>query len=84
MCHDKGYGFLVQKNIDNCIILYFGKNNPNIEYNMDEKLISASCTITDLGIILEDFEEFEKHMGTNINNANSTLRIIKNTFHGLT
>ena len=35
-------------------ILHFGKNNPNIEYNMDEKLISASRTIKDLGIIFED------------------------------
>ena len=45
---------------------------------MDEKLISASRTIKDLGII------FEEHMSKIINNANSKLGIIKNTFHELT
>ena len=44
---------------------------------MDEKLISASRTIKDLGII------FEEHMSKIINNANSKLGIIKNTFHEL-
>ena len=41
-------------NIDKCNVLDFGKKNPNIEYNMDEKLISASRTIKNLGIIFED------------------------------
>ena len=39
--------------IDKYNILHFGKNNHNNEYNMDEKLILASCTIKDLGIILK-------------------------------
>ena len=34
-------------NIDKCNILHFGKNNPTIEYNMDEQLISSSHTIQD-------------------------------------
>ena len=58
-------------NIDKCNILHFGKNNPNIEYNMEEKLISASRTIKDLGIIFEDDFKFEEHMSKIINNANS-------------
>ena len=37
--------WLLPFNIDKYTILHFGKNNPNIEYNMDEKLISASHTI---------------------------------------
>ena len=46
--------WLLPFNIDKCNILHFGKNNPNIEYNMEEKLISASRTMKDLGIIFED------------------------------
>ena len=73
------------KRIENIIyILHFGKNNPNIEYNMEEKLISASRTMKDLGIIFEDDFKFEEHMSKIINNANSKLGIIKNTFHELT
>ena len=51
---------------------------------MDEKLISASRTIKDLGIIFEDNFKFKEHMGIIFNNANSILGIIKNTFHELT
>ena len=51
---------------------------------MDEKLISASRTIKDLGIIFEDNFKFEEHMGIIFKNANSKLGIIKNTFHELT
>ena len=36
------------------VIYYIWENNPNIEYSMDEKLISARRTIKDLGIIFED------------------------------
>ena len=51
---------------------------------MDKKLISASRTIKDLGIIFEDNFKFEEHMSIIINNANSKLGIIKITFHELT
>ena len=73
--------WLLPFNTDKCNILHFGKNNPNIEYSMDEKPISASRTIKDLGIIFEDNFKFGEHMRNIINNANSKLRIIKNTFH---
>ena len=33
--------WLLSFNIDKCNILQFGKNKPNIEYNMEEKIISA-------------------------------------------
>ena len=43
---------------------------------MDAKLISASRTIKDLGIIFEDNFKFEEHMGIIFKNANSKLGII--------
>ena len=67
-----------------CNILHFGKTNPNIEYSMDEKCISASRTIKELGIIFEENFKFEEHMSKIINNANSKFGIIKNTFHKFT
>ena len=76
--------WLLSFNTDKCNILHFGKNNPNIEHSMDEKLISESRTIKDLGIIFEDNFKFEEHMSILINNANSKLGIIFNTFHELT
>ena len=51
--------WLLPFNIVKCNILHFGKNNPTIEYNMGEKLISTSRTIKDFGIILEDNFKFE-------------------------
>ena len=47
---------------------------------MEEKLISASRTIKDLGIIFEDDFKFEEHMSKIIKNANSKLGIIKKYF----
>ena len=70
--------------LTNVIFYILVKTTPNIEYNMEEKLISASRTIKDLGIIFEDDFKFEEHMSKIINNANSKLGIIKNTFHELT
>ena len=64
--------WLLLFNTDKC------KCNPNIEYSMDEKLISASRIIKGLGIIFEDNFKFEEHMSIIINNANSKLAIIKN------
>ena len=65
-------------NNDKYNILHFGfKKWMKI---LDEKLISASRTIKDLGILLEDNFKFEEHMKI-INNANSKLGISKNTFH---
>ena len=71
--------WLLPFNTDKCNILHFGKNNPNIEYNMDDKLISASPTIKDLGIIFEDDFKFKEHMSKIINITN-----VKNTFRELT
>ena len=67
-----GYCLLILTNV----IFYILVKKTNIEYNMEEKLISASCTMKDF--------KFEEHMSKIINNANSKLGIIKNTFHELT
>ena len=42
------------------------------------------CFLAELGIIFEDDFKFDEHMSKIINNANSKLVIIKNTFHELT
>ena len=47
---------------------------------MDEKLISTSRTIKDLGIRYDDNFNFLEHMSIIINNANSKLGIIKKYF----
>ena len=46
--------------------------------------MSASRTIKDLGIIFEDNCKFVEHISKIIDNANSKLGSIKNTFHELT
>ena len=69
-----GYCILIPINV---IFYILVKTIPNIEYSMDKKLISASRTIKDLGIIFEDNFKFEEHMSIIINNANSKLGIIK-------
>ena len=76
--------WLLPFNSDKCNVLHFGITTPlfNID-SMDEKLISASQTIKDLGIRFEDNLYIEEHMSKIINNANSKLGIIFNTFHEL-
>ena len=41
--------WLLPFNIDKCNILHFCKNNPNIEYNMEEKLIFSKSHNEGLG-----------------------------------
>ena len=53
-----GYCLLILRN---AIFYILVKTTNNIEYGMDEKLISASRTIKDLGIVFEDNFKFEEH-----------------------
>ena len=69
--------WLLPFNSDKCNVLHFGITTPLLNINsMDEKLISASQTIKDLGIRFEDNLYIEEHMSKIINNANSKLGII--------
>ena len=64
-------------NLDKCKILHIGKDNPNFDYQMEDKngnssnstnLIVINCG-KDLGVYVQDNLKFDKHISLTVNRA---------------
>ena len=72
-------------NVDKCKILHIGKDNPNFDYQMEDKdgnstnLIVVNCE-KDLGVYVQDNLKFDKHISLTVNRANRLVCLIKRTF----
>ena len=82
LCSGLGSGYCILI-LTNVIFYILVKTTPTLNIIWRKNLFQQ-VTIKDLGIIFEDDFKFEEHMSKIINNANSKLGIIKNTFHELT
>ena len=71
-------------NVSKCKVMHVGKNNPGREYVMkidqNEQKITACAEEKDLGILFDEYLNFDKHIQKVINKANQMLGIIKRTF----
>ena len=69
-------------NVDKCKILHIGKDNPNFDYQMEDKdgnstnLIVVNCE-KDLGVYVQDNLKFDKHISLTVNRANRLVGLIK-------
>ena len=72
-------------NVDKCKILHIGKDNPNFDYQMEDKdgnstnLIVVNCE-KDLGVYVQDNLKFDKHISLTVNRANRLVGLIKRAF----
>ena len=72
-------------NVDKCKILHIGKDNPNFDYQMEDKdgnstnLIVVNCE-KDLGVYVQDNLKFDKHFSLTVNRANRLVGLIKLAF----
>ena len=72
-------------NVNKCKILHIGKENPNFEYQMEDKdgtiknLTVVNCE-KDLGIYVQDNLKFDQHISITVNRANRLVGLIKRAF----
>ena len=72
-------------NVDKCTILHIGKDNPNFDYQMEDKdgnstnLIVVNCE-KDLRVYVQDNLKFDKHISLTVNRANRHVGLIKRAF----
>ena len=64
-------------NIDKCKIMYIGKKNPKHNYEMSGRDLTETTAEKDLGVLIDNELNFEKHIRTIVNKANRMLGMIK-------
>ena len=67
-------------NKDKCKVMHVGKNNPHLEYTMNDAVLGTVKEEKDLGILISDTLTFSSHIGKIAAKANSVLGIIRRTF----
>ena len=64
-------------NVDKCKIMHLGKRNPRHTYNMGGTNLAVSTEERDLGVLIDDQLDFDKHIRGIVNKANRMLGMIK-------
>ena len=72
-------------NVDKWKILHIGKDNPNFDYQMEDKDGNSTNLIVvnyekDLGVYVQDNLKFDKHISLTVNRANRLVGLIKRAF----
>ena len=64
-------------NVDKCKIMHLGRRNPKHTYNMGGANLAVTTEERDLGVIIDDQLDFDKHIRGIVNRANRMLGMIK-------
>ena len=64
-------------NVDKCKIMHLGRLNPGNTYTMDGANLSVTKEERDLGVLVDDRLQFDKHIRGIVNKANRMLGMIK-------
>ncbi len=73
----------IKFNESKCKVMYFGKQNPKLEYIMNNTILSETTIEKDLGIYISNNLEWGHHINTAVGKANNKLGLIKNSFEYL-
>ena len=74
---------LLDFNAEKCVVMHFGKSNPNHDYYMNNVKLKVAKTEKDLGVIIDDALSFKEHVKRSLSKANQALGIVKRTFNYL-
>ena len=67
-------------NVDKCKIMHIGRTNPKQSYNMGGTNLTVTTEEKDLGVLVDDELEFDKHIRAIVNKANRMLGMIRRGF----
>lgn len=70
----------MQVNVEKCIILHIGSNNPQLEYYLKDKKIERVQEARDLGVIVSKNLKWESHILTYVKKANTISYLIHKSF----
>ncbi|CAH1154336.1 unnamed protein product [Phaedon cochleariae] len=76
-----GFGFNIPLNIDKCSILHVGPTNPELDYHLDKKIISAVENHNDLGVIFNKKLSVSNQVAAAVGKANSRTYLLNKCFH---
>ena len=75
--------WMMQFNVEKCKVMHLGDSNPRVSYYMGGSELAVSAMERDLGVIVDEKLEFDKHIKTVVNKANRMLGLIKIGFNCL-
>lgn len=75
-CHD----WMLPLNIDKCVVLHMGKNNPHLPYRMVDRQLRTVRNHVDLGVVITEDLSWSSHISSICKRANSTLYLLKKAF----
>ena len=64
-------------NVDKCKVMHLGRSNPKHAYTMGGVQLAETTHERDLGVIVDDSLEFDKHIKEIVNKANRMLGLIR-------
>ena len=67
-------------NVDKCKIMHIGRTNPKHSYNMGGTNLAVTTEEKDLGVLVDDELEFDKHIRAIVNKANRMMGMIRRGF----
>jgi hypothetical protein len=66
--------------IQKCSVLHLGRRNPMVEYYLNEQILPAVETVSDLGIEISSNLKSSKHVNLVVNKANKVVNVIFRVF----
>ena len=64
-------------NVDKCKVMHIGRTNPKHNYTMGESILTETALEKDLGVLIDNELEFDKHIKGIVNKANRMLWMIR-------
>ncbi|KAJ3652699.1 hypothetical protein Zmor_018641 [Zophobas morio] len=78
--YDWTHDWMLPLNLDKCIVLHLGNNNPKYAYFVDNLLLSCTDSHVDLGVVVTSNLSWTEHIQRVASKANKMLFLLTKTF----
>ena len=78
-----GQDWQMKFNVGKCKVLHLGRRNPRYEYNMGDRTLETATEEKDMGVIIDEKLQFDKHTEVKANKANKVLGLLRRSFETL-
>lgn len=76
--------WLITLNANKCCVVHAGRNNPQVEYKLNNNNIVSSELQIDLGVTMKNNLKWDSHILNIVNKANKLIYLVKKAFHNIT
>lgn len=78
--HEWTRKWMLRLNLDKCTVLHLGKDNPHVQYRLENFLIRDVNQQKDLGVLVSDDLKWEPHIASIVKKANTLIYLIQRAF----